>query len=292
MADILLGSHISLASPLYFLSAVREAASYGENCFMFYTGAPQNSLRKDVALMHVEEGLEEAKKLGIDIASCVIHAPYIINLASTENRDNYAFAISFLKEEISRCRAFGVPHLVLHPGARKAAPIEEAIGNLAAALDEAMGEDCPVAICLETMAGKGSEIGVTFEQIAAIREKVKDKDRVKVCLDTCHIFDAGYDVSDIDGVLDEFDRIVGLENLKVIHLNDSKTYRGSHKDRHENIGYGGIGYQTLRGYAHHPRLSHIPKILETPYVGDKPPYKKEIALLRGDYEENWRESLS
>ena len=292
MSEILLGSHIGLSAPSYFLGAAEEAFSFGENCFMFYTGAPQNSIRKDVSDMKIEEGKAFLKEKGISLDNLVIHAPYIINLASKEKEENYRFGISFLKEEIRRARAFGVSRLVLHPGASKGIPFEAAAKNLAEALDEASQVDDSVTICLETMAGKGSEIGRTFEEIASLISLVKNPDRIGVCLDTCHIFDAGYDVEDIDKIISSFDSIIGLSRLKVIHLNDSKTFKGSHKDRHENIGYGAIGFEALRRYLIDPRLEMVPKILETPYCEGKPPYKKEIALLReGRFEDHWRENL-
>lgn len=287
-----LGSHISLASPSYFLSSAKEALSYGGNCFMFYTGAPQNSKRIPLDRLFIEEGKSFCLENGIRLDKCVIHAPYIINLANNENPTSYEFGKGFLKEEISRCKAFSIFYLVLHPGSRKDLELEESIRCLSLALKEVIDPTSEIKICIETMAGKGKEIGRNFEEIASILKAIDDPRHVGVCLDTCHIHDAGYDLGDIDSLLKEFDSKVGLENLYVIHLNDSKNERGSHKDRHENIGYGEIGYKTLKSFLYHPKLKEIPKILETPWVNGLPPYKKEIAMLKGEYEENWRDNLN
>ncbi|MCR5079607.1 MAG: deoxyribonuclease IV [Bacilli bacterium] len=289
---IYLGSHISLTSPEYFLGAAKEAKSLDENCFMFYTGAPQNSRRVELERMSIPAGRKYCEDNGIFLDKCVIHAPYIINLANNENPDSYAFGKSFLKEEIRRCEAFGIRYLVLHPGSRKEMELEDSIACLVLALKEVIDPSSNVIICIETMAGKGKEIGRTFEEVASILEGVGDPAHIGVCLDTCHIFDAGYEVERIDEILDRFDKTIGLSNLHVIHLNDSKTYLGSHKDRHENLGYGAIGYETLRKYVYHPLLKGIPKILETPWVNEKPPYKEEIGMLRGEYREAWRDKFN
>ena len=291
--DLIIGCHVGLSAPAYFLSSAEFALSLKANAFMFYTGAPQNSVRKSLDEMHIEEGKAFLKEKGIPLSNLVVHAPYIINLANKENPENYEFAKAFLKEEIRRTASFGVPTLVLHPGARKEASFEEGAQNLADALNEILEEENNVKIALETMAGKGSEIGRSFEELAYILSLVKKKEKVGICLDTCHIFDAGYDIEDIDKTLGEFDRIIGLSKILVAHLNDSKTFKGSHKDRHENLGYGAIGFETLLKYAFDERLKSVPKILETPYVNGLPPYKKEIEMLRNrEYQENWREEIS
>lgn len=282
MNDILLGSHISLAAPDYYAAAVKEAHSWGENVFMFYTGAPQNTKRIPLDKMRIEEGRALIKDYGMDEKNIVVHAPYIINLANTKNEATKEIARSFLVEELRRTAAFGLRYLILHPGSAVDAPREEAIAMVAEGLNEVLKEDgTDVIICLETMAGKGNELGRTFEELKAIRDLVERKERIGVCLDTCHIHDAGYDIKDIDGVLSEFDSVLGLDLLKVIHLNDSKNERGTHKDRHANIGYGAIGFDALLAYVNHPRLAGIPKILETPYIDHEfPPYEEEIAQLR------------
>jgi deoxyribonuclease-4 len=297
MSEILLGSHLGLGAPDYFLGTAKEAASYGETALMFYTGAPQNTKRQPTSIMKIKEGQGFLKEHGISLGATVVHAPYIINIANTLKPEIGALAKDFLISELKRTADFGSKLLVLHPGSAAGAPREEAIEAAAERLDAALSEDgTDVTVCLETMAGKGSEIGSSFEELSEIFGRVKHKERIGFCLDTCHISDAGYDVADVKGVLEEFDRALGLDRLKVIHLNDSKNERGSHKDRHENIGYGTIGFKTLCAWAHEESLSSVPKILETPHIknGDDSiiPYKVEISMLReGAYKEGWREAL-
>lgn len=282
--DVLLGSHIGLSGPDYFLGAVKEALSYGENCFMFYTGAPQNTLRKEVSALKPEEGKKAWLDAGNSLSSIIVHAPYIINLASKLKPESYAFSKQFLAQELQRAAAFGADKLVLHPGSDMKRGPEIGIANLVEALDEVLdNDDSSVKIAIETMAGKGTEIGRSFEEVAKILSLVKHKDRVGVTLDTCHVHDAGYDTSNPSAVIDEFDRVIGLDKLLVIHLNDSKNPLGSHKDRHENLGKGDIGFEALSCFVYDPRLANIPKILETPYYNSKPPYKKEIEMLREGY---------
>lgn len=290
--DILLGSHVTMAGPDFYLGSVKEALGYNSTTFMFYTGAPQNSSRKPLKELKIEQGYELLKKAGLDETKIVVHAPYIVNLANRSNPELYASSKSMIRNEIIRTAGFHASILVLHPGAHVSQGNEIAIQALIDALDEIFESDgTNVKVAVETMAGKGTEIGITFEQIHQILSSSRHPDRLGVCLDTCHINDAGYDVHDVDGVLKKFDAIVGLKNLLVIHLNDSKNERGAHKDRHENIGYGTIGFKTLYAYAHHPLLVNVPKILETPYVDGKPPYKQEISMLRsGDYLENWKDN--
>ncbi len=293
MEEIVLGSHISMAAPDFYFGSVKTALSWGENGFMFYTGAPQNTRRLPTSSLKIKEGRALLKERGINEQNILVHAPYIINLANKVNPSTRELAISFLKEELRRVNDFSLTRLVLHPGSAVGQEKEVAITSIVEGLDEVFKEvDNPVTILLETMAGKGSEIGSSFEEIAEIIHRSNFSSRLAVCLDTCHIHDAGYLENQIDEVLKKFDEIIGLNRLFAIHLNDSKNIRGSHKDRHENIGYGDIGFKTLYAYVHHPLLVHIPKYLETPYVGDKAPYKKEISMLRsGLYEENWKESL-
>lgn len=290
--EILLGSHVSMNGPKYYLGSVEEALSYGANTFMFYTGAPQNSYRKSLDELKIEEGRELIKKHGLDETKLIVHAPYIINPANKNRVDLYENSKQFIISELRRTYAFGAKILVLHPGAHVGFGPEEAIESLAAALDYIFDNDgTDVKIAIETMAGKGTEIGITFEQISNIISLCKHKERLGVCLDTCHINDAGYDVHDVDNILKTFNEIIGLDRLLVLHLNDSKNIMGAHKDRHENIGYGEIGFETLHKYVHHPLLVDVPKILETPYINEKPPYKEEISmLLSGNYIPNWREN--
>lgn len=289
--ELYLGSHVSMNSPDFYEGSVKEALSYGCNTFMFYTGAPQNSFRKPLNELKIDEGRRLIKEAGIDESKLVVHAPYLINAANVANLDTYDLAINIIVSELRRTAGFGCKTLVLHPGSHVGLGAETGIVALAKALDlcfETDGTD--VKIALETMAGKGNEIGRNFEEIHQIIDLCKHKDRLGVCMDTCHISDAGYDLNDFDAVLKEFDRIVGLDRLLVIHVNDSKNPLGAHKDRHENIGYGEIGFDILNKIVHHPLLKGIPKILETPYINEKAPYKQEIAMLRSSkFVPNWRD---
>lgn len=288
--ELYLGCHVGMSAPDFYLGSVKEAISYGCNTFMFYTGAPQNSFRKPLETLKIAEGRALLKENGIDENKIIVHAPYIINAANVSNLDIYDLAINTIVSELRRTAGFGCKILVLHPGSHVGMGSECGIAALAKALDVAFETDgTDVKIALETMAGKGKEIGITFEEISKIISLSNHKDRLGVCMDTCHISDAGYDLTDFDHVLDEFDRIVGLEKLLVIHVNDSKNPINSHKDRHENIGYGYIGFEILNGIVHNPRLNNIPKVLETPYVNEKAPYKEEISMLRSSKFNNWRD---
>lgn len=289
--EIYLGSHVSMNAPDFYLGSVKEAISYGSTTFMFYTGAPQNSFRKPLSELKIAEGRKLLKEAGFDESKLVVHAPYIINAANFAREDLYEMSINTIISELRRTSGFGCHILVLHPGSHVGAGADAGILALANALDKVFASDgTDVKIALETMAGKGHEIGITFEQIRAIIDKCQYKDRLGVCLDTCHISDAGYDVSDFDHILKQFDEIIGLDRLLVVHVNDSKNPIGAHKDRHENIGYGYIGFETLYKVVNHPLLRNIPKILETPYYNEKAPYKQEIAMLRsGKYIDNWRD---
>ena len=293
MNKIYLGSHVSMSSPDFYLGSVRSALEWGENTFMFYTGAPQNSYRLPLERLKIEEGRKLLKENNIDESKIIVHAPYLINLGSKEKIDNYELAKKLVINELRRTKAFGCKTLVLHPGNHLKASKIEGLNNIVEGLNYIFENDnTDVKIALETMSGKGSELGTTFEDINYIINNCKYSDRLGVCLDTCHINDYGYDVRDIDHILDEFNKIIGLEKLLVVHVNDSKNPIGAHKDRHDNIGYGTIGFETLSKYIHHPLLINVPKILETPYVNEKPPYKKEVEmLLNNAFEDNWRENL-
>lgn len=289
--ELLIGSHVSMNAPHYYLGSVKEALSYGSTTFMFYTGAPQNSFRKPISDLKIEEGRELLKQAGIDESKLVVHAPYIINGANKGNPGLYNMSKDIIINELRRTAAFGAKILVLHPGAHVGQGAETGIRALANLLDRIFEEDgTDVKIALETMSGKGSEIGITFEEIRKIIDQCNHKERLGVCFDTCHTHDAGYDIHDVDGTLKLFDEIVGLDRLLAIHINDSKNPRSAHKDRHENLGYGYVGFETINKIVHHPLLVNIPKILETPYIDEKPPYKKEIEMLKnGKFEENWRD---
>lgn len=266
------------------LGSSEEAASYGANTFMIYTGAPQNTRRRPIEELNIEAGRAHMKENGIE--DIVVHAPYIINLGNTTKKETFELGVSFMQSEIERTQAIGAKQIVLHPGAHVGEGVDKGIDRIIEGLNEVLLKDQDVQVALETMAGKGSEIGSNFEELARIIDGVDRNEKLSICLDTCHIHDAGYDVvNDFDGVLDKFDRIIGLDRLKVIHVNDSKNPMEAHKDRHENIGFGYIGYDALSYIVHHPQLSHLPKILETPYVGEdkknkKPPYQFEIAMLK------------
>lgn len=286
MSMIKLGSHVGMAGKEMFLASAKEAASYGANVFMLYTGAPQNTRRKDVEELNIEAGWEYAHAHGID--EIVVHAPYIINLANTVKPETYELAVEFLEKEIVRTAAIGSKVLVLHPGSHVNAGTEAGTAQIIKGLNTVLnqnGDD--VCIALETMAGKGSEIGRSFEELKAIYDGVEKKERLRVCFDTCHVNDAGYDlVNHYEDVFAEFDRIIGLDQIAVFHVNDSMNPLGAHKDRHANIGKGTIGYEALHRVVHDERFLEVPKILETPWLCEEesakktiPPYKEEIARL-------------
>lgn len=287
MSEIKLGCHVGMAGKDMFLASAREAASYGANVFMLYTGAPQNTRRKDISNLNIDAGWEYAHEHGID--EIVVHAPYIINLANTVKPETYELAVEFLEKEIARTAAMRSSILVLHPGSHVNAGAEVGIAQIIKGLNTVLEKnDDDVFIALETMAGKGSEIGRSFEEIKAIFDGVNKKDRLRVCFDTCHVNDAGYDiVNHYDDVFAEFDKVIGLDRIAVFHVNDSMNPLGAHKDRHANIDNGTIGYDTLHRLVHDERFADIPKILETPWLCEEgsakktiPPYKEEIAWLR------------
>lgn len=280
---MLIGSHVSMSGKKMLAGAAEEAASYGASTFMIYTGAPQNTRRKPIEELNIEAGQVLMAQHGLH--DIVVHAPYIINLGNTIKPQNFGFAIEFLREEIRRATALGAKQITLHPGAHVGAGVDAGLAQIVKGLNEVLEKDQVPQIALETMAGKGTELGRTFEELATIIDGVTLNDKLSVTLDTCHTHDAGYNIrEDFDGVLNDFDKIIGLERLKVIHVNDSKNPQGSHKDRHANIGFGTIGFDALNQVVHHPQLTHLPKILETPYVGEdkkekKAPYQAEIEMF-------------
>lgn len=278
---MILGCHVSMKAPAYLEGSVKEALSYGATALMAYTGAPQNSRRTPMDRLKIPEARALLEENGIPLEHLVIHAPYIINLGNSVVPEKAEFAREFLADELKRVQEIGCRYLVLHPGAHMKAGEEAGIEWIVRGLNEVLDPDPgQVIVCLETMAGKGTEVGCSFEQLHQIIQGIHRQERIGVCLDTCHIHDAGYDVADVDGWIGEFDRIIGLQYLKVLHINDSKNVRGARKDRHENLGKGEIGFETLARIVHDSRFEKIPKILETPWVDDKPPYKEEIAALR------------
>lgn len=275
---MIIGSHVSFNNTTQLLGSVKEAIGYGSNTFMFYTGAPQNTRRSSIRDDLTYEAYKLMKENNMRLEDVIVHAPYIVNLC---NDEKFEFSVNFLKQEMERCEQLGILKMVLHPGSSVGLERGHAIDNIVKGLNMILGNNYNVTICLETMAGKGTEVGKTFEELAYIIDKVEYKDRIGVCLDTCHISDGGYDISNIDSVLDEFDKIIGLSYLQCIHINDSKNSKGSHKDRHENIGYGYIGFDNLISVIYNERLDGIPKILETPYINKEfPPYKQEIEMIR------------
>lgn len=285
-----IGSHVSF-SDKGLLNAAEEAAGYGSSSFMIYTGAPQNTRRKPIEEQYIEEGKSFMAKDGITVEDIIVHAPYIINLGSYKS-NTFELAVDFLQQEIHRTSYIGVKNIVLHPGAYTEKDAEYGVNRIAEGLNEVLKGTAGsgVNIALETMAGKGTEIGRSFEELAAIMDKVEDNTRLTVCLDTCHVHDAGYDiVNDTDAVFQEFDRIVGLDRIAVIHLNDSKNPRGASKDRHTPLGSGYIGYDAIKRITQNEALKHLPFILETPWIGkvdgkERPMYEAEIALLGGAVE--------
>ncbi len=287
-----IGSHVSMSGDKMLLGASEEAVSYGATTFMIYTGAPQNTRRKAIEKLNIDKGAAHMKEHGI--SDIVVHAPYIINIGNTTKPETFQLGVDFLRSEIERTHALGARQIVLHPGAHVGAGADKGIQKIIEGLNEVLTADQEVQIALETMAGKGSECGRSFEELAQIIEGVTHNEKLSVCFDTCHTHDAGYDiVHDFDGVLNEFDRMIGVDRLKVLHVNDSKNERGASKDRHENIGFGHIGFDALNKVIHHPQLKDVPKILETPYVGEdkknkKAPYKLEIEMLRN---QNFDEDL-
>lgn len=282
---IKIGSHVKMGGKDMLLGSAKEAVSYGANTFMVYTGAPQNTKRKAISELNIDAAWKYMKQNGIE--DFVIHAPYIINLGNSVNPETYSLAVDFLALELERTIAMGSRVLILHPGAHVGAGIETGLRQIIQGLNAVLTADTPCYIALETMAGKGSEIGRSFEELAAIYDGVKYNDKLRICFDTCHVNDAGYDiVNDFEGVMEQFDKKLGKDQIAVFHINDSKNSMGAGKDRHANIGEGTIGFDTLRHIVHHPDFPGIPRILETPYRPDpenpdktQPPYKEEISLL-------------
>ncbi len=295
-----IGSHVGMSGKEMFLGSVKEALSYGANTFMIYTGAPQNTKRKPIDQLKIEEGLALMNEHGI--GEYVIHAPYIINLANTVKAETYQLAVEFLTLELERTAAMKSKTLILHPGAHVGAGEDAGIAQIVKGLNEVLNHDKnkEVNIALETMAGKGTELGRTFEQLARIYDGVEHNERLRVCFDTCHTSDSGYDVKDrFEEVIGEFDKILGIDQIAVFHINDSKNPRGARKDRHENLGFGSIGFESLKNIIYHKDFTQIPKILETPYIADEKtkkrsyaPYKYEIEMIKeGSFKENLKEVI-
>lgn len=277
---LLLGSHVGFKKDSQLLGSLEEAFSYGANTFMFYTGAPQNTNRYPIMDSFTLEAMNLMKEKGILYSKVVVHAPYIVNLANDKDPDKFMFSVRFLQEELERCELLGIRYLVLHPGSHVGLGVDTAISNIAKGLNMILGTH-PVTILLETMAGKGTEVGSSLEEIKRIIDLVDDKEHIGVCLDTCHLNDAGYDMSKFDSFLEQFDSLIGISKIGCVHVNDSKNDLGAHKDRHENFGFGTIGFDNLISIIYNERLENVPKILETPYVDREfAPYKYEIEMIK------------
>lgn len=295
--ELIIGSHVGFTSNKQLLGSVEEALSYGSNTFMFYTGAPQNTKRSPINDELTYKAYELMKENNMALENIIIHAPYIVNLGNLENFD---FSVSFLKEEVRRAAQLGIKNVVLHPGASVSYERKDSIQSIIDGLNLILDNNLDVIICLETMAGKGTEIGCNMEEIKTIINGIKFKDKIGVCLDSCHLSDSGVDITKFDEYLDLFDKEIGLSYIKCIHINDSKNERDSHKDRHENFGLGNLGFDNLINIIYNERLKDIPKILETPYVTKDddskekiyPPYKYEIEMIRNKkFDENLIEKI-
>ena len=276
---MIIGSHVNFGKK-QLLGSVEQALSYGANTFMFYTGAPQNTFRSKLDPELTKQALSLMQENNISLDHIICHAPYIINLANKDNLSSWQFSINFLKNEIKRVQEIGCKYIVVHPGNYLKTSLDIALNNIIEALNEVLDSDDNVMVLIETMAGKGTECGRCLEEIKTIVKGIKKQELIGVCLDTCHLNDSGIDLNNFDQYLDDFDQNIGIEKIKCLHLNDSKNSLGSHKDRHANLGYGTIGFNTLLNIYLNPKLKDVPKILETPYVGEYAPYKIEIDMLK------------
>lgn len=283
---IYLGSHVGMSGKDQFEGSVKEALSYGANTFMVYTGAPQNTKRRPLEELRIDEAKALMKEA--EIEKFIVHAPYIINLANSVKEDIYKLGKDMLALELNRAYAMGSDIMVLHPGSYGEGTLEIGTERIIKGLDEVISNTEHGFIALETMAGKGSEIGRTIDELKNIFDGVKDNTRLRVCIDTCHLNDAGYDVvTGFDKILQEIDEKIGKGRIACAHINDSLNPIGSHKDRHANIGEGTIGLKALKNIVHHPALDNLPLCLETPYIKNPEnpkdshaPYREEIAMLK------------
>ena len=259
---MIIGSHVSFGKE-QLLGSVKEAISYNANTFMFYTGAPQNTLRIPINMDLKDKAVSLMRENNIDINNVICHAPYIVNPA-TNDPSKKEFAINFLKNEIKRCSELGVKYIVLHPGSAVGIDRNIALDNIVYVLNQILNNNYDVKILLETMAGKGNECGKTIDELKNIIDRVNYQDKIGVCLDTCHLNDSGIDISNMDSYLNDFDKEIGIDKIGCVHINDSKNEIASHKDRHANIGFGTIGFDNIMKVINHPLLQNIPFILETP----------------------------
>ena len=279
--NLIIGSHVSFTNKTQLVGSVNEAISYGANTFMFYTGSTQSTQRSEIDDNLTYEAYKLMVDNGINSDNVIVHAPYIINLANRASDDKFMFYVNFLAEELSRVKSLGFNKMVLHPGSAVNCSREEGLKNIIDGLNLAFEKSSDTVILLETMAGKGNELGTNIDEIKTIINGIHDKSRIGVCLDTCHLNDSGIDINEFDNYLDLFDKEIGIEMIKCVHVNDSMNPIGSHKDRHQNIGYGTIGFDALNKVVHNERLEGIPFILETTWVNrntsnEYPPYKYEI----------------
>ena len=274
-----IGCHLSCSNG--YLAMGEQAVSLGADTFQFFTRNPRGGAVKPFDVQDAQalvDFLAEHR-----FAPVLAHAPYTLNACAADEKIR-SFAVRTMREDLERLAHIPGAMLNFHPGSHVKQGAEVGIALIAKMLDEVYTPELPTAVLLETMAGKGSEVGRSFGELRAIMDAAKVGDRLGVCLDTCHVYDAGYDiVGDLDGVLEEFDRVIGLDRLRAIHINDSKNPMGSHKDRHESIGEGSIGLDAMTRIINHPALRHLPFYLETP--NELPGYAQEIALLRGRYQE-------
>ena len=278
---IYIGSHVSYKNDTQLIGSVKEALSYGSTAFMFYTGAPQNTQRGTINDGLTLEAMNIMKENNIELDKVIVHAPYIVNLGNNTDPEKWQFSQDFIRQELDRCETLGIKYMVLHPGAAVGLDRTEAMDNIIRGLNNILVKDDTTIVLLETMAGKGTELGINLEEVSYLLNGIELKDKVGVCLDTCHLSDSGIDISKFDEYLDEFDKVIGIDKIGCVHVNDSKNPIGSHKDRHENIGYGAIGFDNLINVIYNERLSNIPKILETPYVDKEyAPYKQEIDMIK------------
>ncbi len=284
-----IGSHVSMSGKKMFLGSVEQALKNDANALMIYTGAPQNTRRKPIEELRLEEGKRLLKENNIVLEHVIIHAPYIINLANAIKPETFEIAVSFLKKEIERSDAIGAKYIVLHPGAHVGEGEEVGLDRIVEGLNLVLTKEQKVLVALETMSGKGTELGYKFEHLAYIINNVNYSEKLSICMDTCHIHDAGYDLNDFDKVLDEFEQYISITKLGLLHINDSKNIKGAKKDRHDNLGYGEIGFKNLMNIINNPRVDGLVKILETPYVNNRTiePYDIEIKMIKNNKFNNW-----
>ena len=271
---MIIGTHMSVAKGI--AAAAENTVKMQADTMQIFSRNPRGSGYRDYEEKEIER-FQEIRRTG-GLGPILAHAPYTMNLASDKDKV-YEFACMVLREDVAKMDRLGIENLVFHPGSHTGIGVEKGIANIIRGLDQAITGEEKITVLLETMSGKGTEIGERFEELRAIRDGAAHPERIGICLDTCHVFAAGYDiVHDLDGVLQEFDEILGLELLKAVHLNDSMMPFGSRKDRHAVTGEGEIGMEALMQIVAHPRLRHLPFYLETPL--DDAGHKAEIARIR------------